>query len=301
MKAYKINSNNKKDYSNSVFYLVNTLFLLYCLVIIAFPLMNVVASSFSSPSAVLRGKVTLLPIGFNVEAYKMVFSNSMLLSGYRNSIIYTVFGTLINIIMTVMAAYPLSVKDFVGKKVVSMLFVFVMIFSAPLIPTYLNVRNLHLLDSIWAMVLPGAISVYNMIICKTYFQNSIPGEIVESARLEGCDDVTILMKMVLPLSKSILAVLVLYYAIAHWNSYFDAFIYMSTDTKFPLQVVLRNIMSSAKQLEEMAITAEQSARAAMIEVMKYAIIVMGSLPLIIMYPFVQKHFVKGVMVGSVKG
>ena len=200
-----------------------------------------------------------------------------------------------------MAAYPLAVKDFVGRKVISMLFVFVMIFSAPLIPTYLNVKELHLLDSMWALVLPGAISVYNMIIARTYFQNSIPSEMLESARLEGCDDIKILTSMVLPLSKSIIAVLVLYYAIAHWNSYFDAFIYLSTDSKFPLQVVLRNIMSSAKQLEEMATSADQSSRAATIEVMKYAIIVVGSLPLIILYPFVQKHFVKGVMIGSVKG
>lgn len=149
--------------------------------------------------------------------------------------------------------------------------------------------------------LTGAISVYNMIIARTYFQNSIPGEMLESARLDGCDDIRVLVNMVLPLSKSILAVLVLYYAIAHWNSYFDAFIYLSSENKFTLQVVLRNIMNSVAALEEMATTAEQSMRAANIEVLKYAIIVFGSIPLIILYPFVQKHFVKGVMIGSVKG
>ncbi len=287
--------------SNTVFHIVNTLFLLFCFLIVVFPLLNVLSSSFSSPAAVSRGQVKLFPKGFNIEVYKLIFSNSMLLTGYRNSIIYTFVGTAFNIVLTIMAAYPLAVKDFVGRKAISMLFVFVMIFSAPLIPTYLNVKSLHLLDSMWALVLPGAISVYNMIIAKTYFQNSIPGEMLESARLEGCDDIKILTSMVLPLSKSIIAVLVLYYAIAHWNSYFDAFIYLSTDSKFPLQVVLRNIMSSAKQLEEMATSADQSSRAATIEVMKYAIIVVGSLPLIILYPFVQKHFVKGVMIGSVKG
>ena len=195
----------------------------------------------------------------------------------------------------------LSVKDFIGRKVISALFIFVMIFTAPLIPTYLNVKNLGLLDSMWALILPGAISVYNMIIARTYFQNSIPGEMLESARLDGCDDIRVLVNMVLPLSKSILAVLVLYYAIAHWNSYFDAFIYLSSENKFTLQVVLRNIMNSVAALEEMATTAEQSMRAANIEVLKYAIIVFGSIPLIILYPFVQKHFVKGVMIGSVKG
>ena len=194
-----------------------------------------------------------------------------------------------------------SVKDFIGRKVISALFIFVMIFTAPLIPTYLNVKNLGLLDSMWALILPGAISVYNMIIARTYFQNSIPGEMLESARLDGCDDIRVLVNMVLPLSKSILAVLVLYYAIAHWNSYFDAFIYLSSENKFTLQVVLRNIMNSVAALEEMATTAEQSMRAANIEVLKYAIIVFGSIPLIILYPFVQKHFVKGVMIGSVKG
>ena len=226
----------------------------------------------------------------------------MLLTGYRNSLIYTLLGTCINIVMTVMAAYPLSVRDFVGRKVFASLFVFVMIFTAPLIPTYLNVKNLKLLDTMWALILPGAISVYNMIIARTYFQNSIPGEMLESARLDGCDDIKVLTRMVLPLSKSIMAVLVLYYAVAHWNSYFDAFIYLSSDTKFTLQVVLRNIMSSAKALEEMSnVTMEQSMRAANVEVLKYAVIVFGSIPLIVLYPFVQKHFVKGVMIGSVKG
>ena len=272
-----------------------------CLLLVAMPILNVAASSLSSPSAVIRGQVSFWPKGWNIDAYKEIFSNRSLLTGYKNSIIYTMVGTCVNIVLTIMAAYPLSVKDFVGRKVISALFIFVMIFTAPLIPTYLNVKSLGLLDSMWALILPGAISVYNMIIARTYFQNSIPGEMLESARLDGCDDIRVLVNMVLPLSKSILAVLVLYYAIAHWNSYFDAFIYLSSENKFTLQVVLRNIMNSVAALEEMATTAEQSMRAANIEVLKYAIIVFGSIPLIILYPFVQKHFVKGVMIGSVKG
>lgn len=291
----------RKANSNKIFYVVNTIFLTFCFLIIALPILNVIASSLSTPSAVIRGQVSFWPKGFNIDAYLQIFSNKMLLTGYKNSIIYTVVGTCVNIIMTVLAAYPLSVKDFVGRKVFTSLFIFVMIFTAPLIPTYLNIKNLKLLDSMWALVLPGAISVYNMIIARTYFQNSIPGEMLESARLDGCDDVKILTRMVLPLSKSILAVLVLYYAVSHWNSYFDAFIYLSSDTKFTLQVVLRNIMSSVKALEDMAATAEQSIRAATIEVLKYAVIVFGSIPLIVLYPFVQKHFVKGVMIESVKG
>ena len=166
----------------------------------------------------------------------------------------------------------------------------------------MNIEQLGLLDSIWAMVLPGAISVYNLIIARTFFQNSIPEEMIEAAHLDGADDFCIMTKMVLPLSKSIIAVLVLYYAIAHWNSYFDAYIYLSSESKFTLQVVLRNIMSTAAALKEMAdATVDQSNRAAMIEVLKYAVIVFGSLPVIALYPFVQKHFVKGVMIGSLKG
>ncbi len=287
--------------NNKAFYIVNTTFLIICFLIIMLPILNVVSSSFSTPSAVVRGQVSFWPKGFNIEAYKQIFSNKQLIVGYRNSILYTVVGTCVNIIMTVLAAYPLSVKDFVGRKFFTSLFIFVMVFTAPLIPTYLNIKNLGLLDSMWALILPGAISVYNMIIARTYFQNSIPAEMLESARLDGCDDIKVLVSMILPLSRSIMAVLVLYYAVAHWNSYFDAFIYLASEDKFTLQVVLRNIMNSVKALEDMAVTAEQSMRAATVEVLKYAVIVFGSLPLILLYPFVQKHFVKGVMIGSVKG
>lgn len=284
------------------FRIVNSMLLLIAFVIVVAPLLNVVASSFSSPGAVIKGQVTFLPIGFNVDAYKEIFQSKMLLTGYKNSVLYTVVGTFINIVMTVIAAYPLAIKDFAGRKILTALFVFTMIFTAPLIPTYLNIEALGLLDSIWAMVLPGAISAYNLIIARTYFQNSIGEELLEAARIDGADDFTILAKIVLPLSKSIIAVLVLYYAVAHWNSYFDAYIYLTSETKLTLQVVLRNIMSTAAALQEMATaTADQSQRAAMVEVLRYAIIVFGSLPVIALYPFAQKHFVKGVMIGSVKG
>lgn len=287
---------------NRLFYVVNNLLLLAAFVIVAAPILNVVASSFSTPGAVITGKVSFFPIGFNIDAYKQIFQSRMLLIGYRNSIGYTVLGTVINIVMTILAAYPLSVKDFAGRGIFTGLFVFTMIFSAPLIPTFLNIEELGLLDTVWVMVLPGAISVYNLIIARTFFQNTIPDEMVEAARLDGADDICVLTRLVLPLSKSILAVLVLYYAIAHWNSYFDAYIYLSSETKFTLQVVLRNIMSTAAALQEMAdATVDQSERAAMIEVLKYAVIVFGSLPVIALYPFVQKHFVKGVMIGSLKG
>ncbi len=287
---------------NRIFYICNNILLLLAFVIVAAPLINVLVSSVSSPSALIRGQVTFWPIGFNLDAYKQIFQSRLLLIGYKNSIVYTVVGTIINIVMTVLAAYPLSVKDFVGRKALTGLFVFTMIFTAPLIPTYINIEQLGLVDTIWAMVLPGAISVYNLIIARTFFQNTIPDEMLEAARLDGADDICIMTRLVLPLSKSILAVLVLYYAVAHWNTYFDAYIYLSSEEKFTLQVVLRNIMSTAAALQEMAdATVDQSNRAAMIEVLKYAVIVFGSLPVIALYPAVQKHFVKGVMIGSLKG
>ena len=285
----------KESRSDVIFHVCNTILLLLCFIIVAVPLLNVLASSLSTPNAVVTGKVGIWPVGWNIDAYIQIFQSRMLLTGYANSILYTVVGTVINIVMTVMAAYPLAIKKFVGRNVFTGLFVFTMIFSAPLIPTYLNIRDLGLIDSMWALVLPGAISVYNMIIARTYFQNSIPEEMLEAAGLDGANDTQILLRLVLPLSKSIIAVLTLYYAVSHWNSYFDPYIYLNSEEKFTLQVVLRNIMSTAAALQE------QSQRAALIEVLKYAIIVFGSLPVILLYPFVQKHFVKGVMIGSLKG
>lgn len=293
----------KESRSDKIFHACNALLLLFCLIIVAVPLLNVIASSLSIPSAVITGKVTIWPVGWNFDAYLQIFQSRKLLQGYANSILYTVTGTAVNIVMTVLAAYPLSIRKFVGKGIFTGLFVFTMIFSAPLIPTFLNIKDLGLLDSMWALILPGAISVYNMIIARTYFQNSIPEEMMEAAGIDGASDIQILVKLVLPLSKSILAVLVLYYAVAHWNSYFDAYIYLNSEEKFTLQVVLRNIISTAAALQEMTdtISEDQSQRAALIEVLKYAIIVFGSLPVIALYPFVQKHFVKGVMIGSLKG
>ncbi|WP_321006744.1 carbohydrate ABC transporter permease [Hungatella sp.] len=288
--------------NNKAFYVINSVILILAVLVIALPLLNVLASSFSSSSAVIRGQVGFLPVDFNLNAYAQILESKALWLGFLNSFFYTFLGTIINIVMTVMVAYPLSTKDFVGRNVIMKLFLFIMVFAAPLIPTYLNVRSLGLLDSVWALVLPGAISVQNMIIARTFFASSIPGEMLEASRIDGADDITILFRIVLPLAKPILAVLVLYYAISHWNSYFNAFIYLNSSDKFPLQVVLRNILSTSESLQEMTtLTTNQSERAAILETMKYAIIVFGSLPMVVLYPFVQKYFVKGVMIGSVKG
>lgn len=292
----------KKSVSDKVFYALNYTLLTLAFFVVLIPLLHVVAQSVSAPTEVIAGRVFILPRKITFMAYQEIFRSKLLLSGYGNSILYTVVGTVTNIVMTVMCAYPLSRKDFLGRKWMMWLFVFTMIFSAPLIPTYLNVRNLKLLNSMWAVILPGAIGVYNMVVARTFFMNSIPDEMIEAAELDGANDMRIVWHLVLPLSKSIMAVLTLFYAVSHWNSYFDAFMYLSSEDKLPLQVVLRNILANAKMIEEMAnASVEQSQRLAMVEVLKYAVIVFGSLPVIMLYPFVQKHFVKGVMVGSVKG
>ena len=292
----------KKSWTDKLFIVINTVILIFALLIVALPILNVIAQSLSSPTEVIAGRVSFWPRGFTLVAYKEIFRSSMLLTGYKNSIIYTFCGTIINVVMTVMCAYPLSRKDFVGRKQLMWLFVFTMIFSAPLIPTFINIRNFKMLNTIWAMIIPGAISAYNMVIARTFFMNSIPDEMIEAADLDGASDMQILIKLVLPLSKAVIAVLVLFYAVGHWNSYFDAFIYLNSEDKLPLQVVLRNILANAKMIEEMAdATVEQSERLAMVEVLRYAVIVFGSIPVLLLYPIVQKYFVKGIMIGSVKG
>ena len=295
-------SHIKKTVSDRIFVLINTTILLCSLILILLPLINVVAQSLSAPGEVIAGRVSLWPKQPTLIAYQEIFRSKLLINGYANSLKYTVLGTMINVILTIMCAYPMSRKDFIGRKLFMGIFVFTMIFNAPLIPTYLNIRNLKLLDTIWAIVLPGAISAYNMVIARTFFMNTIPDEMIEAAELDGASDLQVLFKLVLPLSRAIIAVLVLFYAVWHWNSYFEAFIYLNSEDKLPLQVVLRNIMANAKMIEQMAnATVEQSQRLALVEVLRYAVIVFASLPVIALYPFVQKHFVKGVMIGSVKG
>lgn len=292
----------KKSWADRLFSVVNTCLLIFALLIVALPILYVIAQSLSTPQEVIAGRVLFWPRRITLIAYKEIFRSKMLLSGYKNSIIYTFTGTVVNVVMTVMCAYPLSRKDFVGRKQIMWLFVFTMIFSAPLIPSFINVRNLKMLNTIWAIIIPGAISAYNMVIARTFFMSNIPDEMIEAADLDGASDMQILIKLVLPLSKVVIAVLVLFYAVGHWNSYFDAFIYLNSEDKLPLQVILRNILANAKMIEEMAdATVEQSERLALVEVLKYAVIVFGSLPVLILYPFVQKYFVKGIMIGSVKG
>ncbi len=272
------------------------------ILIVMYPLVYVVSASFSNPLSIMRGDVWLLPKKFTLEAYRSVFNNAKILTGYKNTVIITVTATMINLVMTTICAYPLSRKDFWGKNFLTIFITITMFFSAGMIPNYLLIRNLGLLDSRWSLMLPGMISVYNMLIMRNYFQNSIPDEIVEAATIDGCTNVQTLIKVVLPLSKSILAVLVIFYAVSHWNSYFDAMIYLSSGEKYPLQLVLRQFLLESTQIQDDLGLNQTLAESSLAYVsLQYAIIVVSSLPLLIVYPFMQKYFTKGIMVGGVKG
>lgn len=272
------------------------------IILVMYPLIYVLSASLSNPLAITRGQVWLFPKQFTLEAYKSVFGNLKILSGYKNTILITGVATLINLAMTTICAYPLSRKDLWGRNVITIFITFTMFFSAGMIPNYLLIRNLGLLNSHWSLILPGAISVYNMLIMRNYFQNSIPDEIIEASTIDGCSNIQILLRVVIPLSKSIYAVLLIFYAVGHWNSYFDAMVYLSSEAKYPLQLILRNFLLESTQIkDDLGLTATIAEASLSYVSLQYAIIVVSSLPLVIAYPFMQKYFTKGVMIGAVKG
>ena len=270
-------------------------------VIMLYPLLVVLSTSFSAPSAVTSGKVWLFPVDFSLEGYKAVFRTNDVLIGYRNSLFYMIFGTIVNLFMTLITAYPLSRDDLVGQGIIMKLFTFTMIFSGGMIPNYLLMKDLGLLNSVWVMIIPGAISVYNMIITRTFIKSNIPKEMLEAAQIDGCSDIQYFVKMVLPLSGAVIAVITLYYAIAHWNAYFNAFMYLNDKDLYPLQIFLKNILVSNQVQADMIVDEQVQAIEGIAEVLKYSLIVVAVVPVMIIYPFVQKHFVKGVMIGAVKG
>ncbi len=289
--------------SDKVFYGVIATILGLIALIVLYPLIYVVSCSFSSPDAVMSGEVFLFPVEFTLEGYKAVFRTNKVIIGFRNSLFYTVVGTIVNLFMTTICAYPLSRKDMPGQSPIMMLFSFTMIFSGGMIPMYLLIRDIGLMNSPWVMIIPGALSVYNMIIMKTFFQNSIPGELLEASKLDGCGDIKYLTAVVMPLSKSIFAVVTMYYAVSHWNAYFNAFMYLSDEKLYPLQIFLREILIASKVDADMLVDeiVGQAPVVGLEHILKYSLIIVASIPMLIIYPFVQKHFVKGVMIGSVKG
>jgi len=291
------------SFSDKLFYVIDYLFLAFCAVIVLIPLLHVVAQSFSHRQSVISGTVFLLPRYPTVETYKLILGNKFILTGYMNTVFYMTAGTCINLFLTILCAYPISRKEFAGRNIFMLFFAFTMLFSGGMIPTYLVVRSLGLIDTRWAMLLPGAMTVWNMILARTFFQTSIPKEMYESAELDGAGDTTILLKIVLPLSSSIIAVLTLFYAIGHWNSYFDAMLYLRSLNLFNIQLILRIAISSISQLMNQtgSIMQAQQDSMAWAEASKYVIIVISMLPVLIIYPFVQRHFVKGIMIGAIKG
>ena len=275
--------------------------LLFIVLIILVPILFIIASSFSDIRAVTAGKVFLWPVGFSTKSYEMIFSSPDLVRGFLNSLAYTAVGTVFSLVLTLLAGYPLSRTDLKIRKYVMVLFTITMFFNGGLIPTYMVVSKLGLIDTFWAMIIPSAMGAWNVILVKTYIQSSIPLEIFESASLDGCSDWKYFLNMVIPLSKPIIAVMVLMYAVGKWNDFFSALIYINDTKKYPLQMILRNILIVNDASSISTNLAEQLSRAEMKTLLQYSLIIVSSVPVMILYPFIQKPFVKGVMMGSIKG
>lgn len=281
--------------------LINTTLFLFT-VSVLYPLIFIVSASISSPESVMSGKVWLWPVDFSLEGYKAVFKHKLIGTSFLNSLFYTGVGTMINVVFTLMAAYPLSRKDFYIRNWIMALFVFTMLFSGGLIPSYLLVKDLGLLNTRWALLLPGAIGVWNVIIARTYFRTTFPDELLEAAQMDGCSDFKFVWRIVLPLSGPIIAVITLFYAVGHWNSFFNAMLYLKDQSMYPLQLVLREILVQNEVDSSMIVDVEEAmAREGLKELLKYSLIVVSTFPVLIIYPFIQKHFVKGMMIGSLKG
>lgn len=299
----KANTHSRLSLGDRIFDSINVVLLGLLALIIIYPLVYVLSASFSDPVSVASGDMILWPVNLTLENYEEVFKNQSIITGYRNSLIILVSGTALNLVMTVLAAFPMSRRDLWGRNVMMKLMTFTMFFSGGLIPTYLLItRTLGLMNSWLALILPGAISVYNMIIMRTYFQTSIPYELQEAADIDGCSPFGVLIRIILPLSGPILAVIGLYYGVGHWNSYFSALLYINREELQPLQLYLRRVLTLNSNQSLLSTGSDEAARQAMrAETIKYAVIVVSSVPMLAIYPFVQKFFVKGVMIGAIKG
>ena len=300
--SHKKTASRRISRGDRVFNVVTIALVTVLALIVLLPMINIVACSFSSAKAVSGGQVLLWPVEFTLENFELVLKYKDVWIGYRNTIFYTVAGTLINVVMTLICAYPLSVKSFSGRSFLNKMFMFTMIFSGGVIANYILMRDLKLLNTVWAILLPGAINVYNVMITRTYIETSIPSDLEEAARIDGCSSFKYFTSFVLPLAKPIIAVIAMYYAVAHWNSYFNAFLYLTDDTLYPLQLFLREILINS-QMDSSSITDPEliAAMQGVSDALKYVVIVVSTLPLMCIYPFVQKYFVKGVMIGAVKG
>lgn len=296
----------KEPLEDRIFNVINIIVTIIGILIFLYPIIFIISASLSEPNEVSSGRMWLLPRQLNLEGYKLIFAHKDIWRGYGNTIFYTVAGTMLNLLFTLPCAYSLSRDDFKIKGIVMKFFIVTMFFSGGMIPTYILMKNLHLLNTRLVMVLPGAFALGNMIICRTFFKTSIPEELLEAAKLDGCGDFTFFIKVVLPLSSALIAVMCLYFSVGHWNAYFNGLIYLTDRSKFSLQMVLQEIIV-AKDMSGMDKTLSSLQQEYLIEKqkladsIKYGIIIVGSLPVLIAYPFVQRFFVKGVMLGSLKG
>ncbi|MCL2832160.1 MAG: carbohydrate ABC transporter permease [Treponema sp.] len=292
--------NVKRSRGDFIFDTINLAICFLIFLIVAYPLLYVISASFSSPLAVLQGRMVLWPVEPRITAYLDVFKHQDIMMGYKNSLILVVLGTSVNLVLTFFGAYILSRKDFFGRTFLTMAFAFTMFFSGGMIPTYLVVKSVGLLNTRWALILPGAISMYNMIVMRTFFQNSIPDSLIESAEVDGASQIKILFYIVLPLSNAIIAVISLFYGVAHWNQYFQALLYLSNRSLYTLQLILREILLLS-QVQDLVDTTGFADQVLQGEGIKYALIIVASVPVMAAYPFIQRHFVKGVMLGAIKG
>lgn len=292
-----------------VFGVINSILLILFSVITLYPLLFVVSASVSDPVAVSAGKMILWPVGLTLRGYQYILQYAEIWTGYANTLFYTFVGTIINLAVTLTCAYGLSRRDVPGNGIVMTLFLITMYIGGGLIPNYMNLRMLGLINTRWVLLLPGAVSTYNLIVSRTFFSSTIPWELHEAAFLDGCSDFKLFTKVVLPLSAPIVVVMALYYGVGHWNSYFGAMIYIKDRALYPLQVFLREILSlstfASAAMESGTLSAEEMAamlqEAETANLVKYGVIVVSTLPMLILYPFLQKFFAKGVMIGAVKG
>ena len=299
----------KHSRSDKIFDMINMVLLTLMMAVILYPLYFIVIASISSPAAVNSGQVLLFPKGATLEGYKYVLKDNSIWKGYANTIILTVTGTLVNMFLTVTCAYALSKSHLPFIKFIMFAMTFTMFFSGGIIPTYLLVSGMGMRDTIWSLILPTAVSVYNVILMRTYFMNSVPDEIIQAAKIDGCSEIKALAAVVLPLSKPILVTIALFYGVGHWNQFFQALIYISDKDRFPLQLVLRNMLLMGNNAMTSMLSGGMSGENAkymaqlmkQIEILKYAVIIVSVLPVLIVYPFLQKFFMKGIMMGSLKG
>jgi len=269
-----------------------------------YPLIYVVSCSFSSPEALVQGRVFFLPVEPGLQGYRAVLNNTRVWRGYLNTIIYTVFGTVLGVMVTIIGAYVLSRKEFPPRKVLTAIFMVTIFFGGGTIPTYLWLNNMKMLNTIWAIILPGAFNVWLAVVGRTFIQSSIPEELFEATSLDGGDYIQYFSRVVIPLAKPILAVLALNFALGHWNSYYSALLYLNDASKYPLQIVLRDILiqNTVDLTNVVGVDVNNALHNQYLsELLKYSLIIVSSLPLLIVYPFIQKYFIKGVMIGSVKG